>query len=372
MKRLVLLAAALAVSLAVPSPAHAAPNKSTETAGVAGGVLTATSGTNTVDTLALSSGFGGVIVSETTSPSGTLGTGCSALTTTSAYCVGASSASIQALDLNDSIQNGSTLPATLDGGTGDDTITGGDPSEAVLGGDGNDVLNAGGGQDRVDGGAGDDRIDARDGLVDVVDCGIGTDTVVADRGDAVTNCEDVSFPPLTGTTGGGTTQTTTPGSSGTDGSADEGPLSAPELLAPVSVAGPVTAGVAPGAEISVTADGLAPFLLGCSADEARACTGSIFIDSAPAAKRSSRKKAKKASVTAFMARRGRYGHTPFKIRPGSEDKVDVTLTGIALKALGKPRGRRARSARRGRRVRAVVTIAPKRARAQRVTIVLKG
>ena len=73
-----------------------------------------------------------------------------------------------------------------------------------------------------------------------------------------------------------------------------------------------------------------------------------------------------------MARRGRYGRSAFKIKPGSQDKVDVKLTGIALKKLGKPRGRKARSARRGRRVRAVVTIAPRKSRAQRVTITLKG
>ena len=61
---------------------------------------------------------------------------------------------------------------------------------------GNDTIIAGPGRDTVRGdnsriGAfGNDLIDVRDGEVDQVDCGVGRDTVIADRRDIVsTNCE---------------------------------------------------------------------------------------------------------------------------------------------------------------------------------------
>lgn len=70
------------------------------------------------------------------------------------------------------------------GGGGDDTIDGGTGSDRIDGGAGKDVLI---------GGAGADVLIARDGVVDNVDGGRGTDTVSADRDDWVRNAEAISY-----------------------------------------------------------------------------------------------------------------------------------------------------------------------------------
>jgi Ca2+-binding RTX toxin-like protein len=70
--------------------------------------------------------------------------------------------------------NGAGGPDTLDGGGGGDTITGG------------------GGRDAVKGGTGGDTLRVRDGLRDTVNCGTGSDLVIADSRDSVaSNCERV-------------------------------------------------------------------------------------------------------------------------------------------------------------------------------------
>ena len=74
-----------------------------------------------------------------------------------------------------------------------DQITGDNNPQAILGGDGDDVLDGGGGNDAILGQAGDDTITSRDGRIDVVSCGAGNDTVVADRRDVVSrDCESVT------------------------------------------------------------------------------------------------------------------------------------------------------------------------------------
>jgi hypothetical protein len=138
----------------------------------------------------------------------------------------------------------------MDGGPGNDNLAGFNGDDQMQGGDGNDNLEGGEGNDMIDGGAGDDRIvggfgtdtlvggdgndtiDAIDcGLAgaaqvpmctqpqaDTVDCGPGTDQVVADNADVVgLSCETIGDTytscPVTAT---GCTATTTliAGSSG--------------------------------------------------------------------------------------------------------------------------------------------------------------
>jgi len=78
------------------------------------------------------------------------------------------------------------------GGTGNDTLLGGTGVDRLLGGSGNDRLVGGPGRDVLDGGTGKDRIEARDKARDVIRCGPGRDTVIADRVDSVArNCEVV-------------------------------------------------------------------------------------------------------------------------------------------------------------------------------------
>ena len=66
-------------------------------------------------------------------------------------------------------------------------------SELVCGFGGPDRLAGGPGRDRLIGGDGNDSIDARGGGFDVVGCGLGRDSVVADRSDYVgVDCERVT------------------------------------------------------------------------------------------------------------------------------------------------------------------------------------
>lgn len=86
----------------------------------------------------------------------------------------------------------------------DDTIIGGAGDDLIVGGNGNDTITGGLGRDTINGDSvtssgivayGNDTIDVRDGEVDNVTCGVGTDRVIADAGDIVApDCETVERP----------------------------------------------------------------------------------------------------------------------------------------------------------------------------------
>jgi Ca2+-binding RTX toxin-like protein len=78
--------------------------------------------------------------------------------------------------------NGTAKADNLKGTAGADTIRAGA---------GNDRVNPGKGRDTVFGGAGNDNIQAVDKTRDVIDCGTGRDTVVADKVDVLKGCESV-------------------------------------------------------------------------------------------------------------------------------------------------------------------------------------
>jgi hypothetical protein len=80
---------------------------------------------------------------------------------------------------------------TIHGNGGNDRISGGAGADKLYGDAGKDTINAGAGRDSVFGGTGNDTIQARDGERDVIDCGSGRDTVVADKTDVVKGCETV-------------------------------------------------------------------------------------------------------------------------------------------------------------------------------------
>ena len=78
----------------------------------------------------------------------------------------------------------------LSGNKGNDVIAGAGGADGLNGGEGNDVLDGGAGPDRISGREGDDQIAARDGERDSIQCGVGTDSVVADYNDSVNvDCE---------------------------------------------------------------------------------------------------------------------------------------------------------------------------------------
>jgi hypothetical protein len=81
---------------------------------------------------------------------------------------------------------------TIRGGGGNDRIIGNGGADRLYGDAGNDSIAPGGGADSVFGGAGNDVVSARDGQRDVIDCGAGRDSVVADRIDVVRGCEKVT------------------------------------------------------------------------------------------------------------------------------------------------------------------------------------
>jgi hypothetical protein len=86
----------------------------------------------------------------------------------------------------------------IDGGAGDDKLDGGFGDDSITGGPGKDIISG----DRAGGDCGpiwckypygNDTIDARDGEVDSVTCGAGTDSVLADAIDVVApDCETVT------------------------------------------------------------------------------------------------------------------------------------------------------------------------------------
>ncbi len=90
-----------------------------------------------------------------------------------------------------------TPPTTVDGRGGDDIIEGGYGDDTISGGAGRDQINADAGTNSCNFlvcrmGSGNDTVNIRDGEVDSVVCGPGTDTVIADANDTVAaDCENV-------------------------------------------------------------------------------------------------------------------------------------------------------------------------------------
>jgi arylsulfatase A-like enzyme len=75
--------------------------------------------------------------------------------------------------------------------SGSDVVAAGHGNDLVYGTGGDDRIYGGLGLDRMYGGIGRDVIYARDGRRDVIGCGTGDDTVLADRVDVVSACETV-------------------------------------------------------------------------------------------------------------------------------------------------------------------------------------
>ena len=371
--RKIATAAVLAALMAAPASAQAAPALSpAETVAVTSGVLTFTTLSGQVDDVVLSDGLLGMhVLSETSSPALGFGTGCGEMSGyPSAMCFGATSATIATGDLDDSVRVLSDLPATVDAGAGADEVTGGD---------GDDTLDGGGGADVIGGGAGDDRIEARDGLVDTIDCGEGDDRATADPVDVVTNCETDALPvvlpkvpevPVPGAPGVPAEDETPKPPKADDPRSEAAPPRA--IRTPLPAVAPVVALAA--AVVRVGADGVARLELGCPAEEAAGCSGHVFLDPAPTRTRTGKaaKGGRKAKVRALAARRGRFGRSPFQIAAGKRRSVSVRLSPLARKRLGLPSAKKARAARRGRRIRATVTVVQRGKAATRSVVELRG
>jgi hypothetical protein len=77
----------------------------------------------------------------------------------------------------------------LIGSVKDDALSGGNGPDTLQGGTGRDVLRGGRAVDGFDGGDGDDLLDSADGRPELVVCGLGEDTAVADGVDVLVGCE---------------------------------------------------------------------------------------------------------------------------------------------------------------------------------------
>ena len=77
----------------------------------------------------------------------------------------------------------------LTGSVEGDALSGGNGPDTLAGGPGGDVLRGGRGIDGFDAGAGDDLLDSVDERAELVVCGAGEDTAVADGVDVLVGCE---------------------------------------------------------------------------------------------------------------------------------------------------------------------------------------
>lgn len=346
MRRIVTSMAVTAVLLWAPAVASAEESAFVSPTGV----LAYGSGAGTVDTVNVADGAAGSHrISETTSPSGELGPGCSLTAPGTATCSGATSLALFTFDLDDTVVIDASLPSGVWGGTGADTLTGGPQTDWLRGEDGADVLDGRGGVDALFGGSGDDLIEARDGLADHVDCGEGDDRATVDAGlDSVFNCEADAVPPVLEPVPPTVEEVVPPKA---DAPLVALPLSIPQAIALAS------------AVAKVSGDGRAALEMACAATEIAGCRGDVFLDPAPRAK---------TRAQARMSRRGRYGRSPFVIAAGGKARLRVKLTPEARRALGLPSGKKARASRRGRRVRARVTVVQKGKAATRSVVELRG
>jgi Ca2+-binding RTX toxin-like protein len=169
---------ALVCALALlPAEAFAA------TASVETGRVFYTAAIGEVNDLTISLSVDGYSLSD---PGATIiaGTGCTAFQSLAACpAAGIRGITVRTDDGADSVENTTSTPSTLTAGEGNDSLAGGP---------GNDTLRGEKGIDTHSGGDGDDLIDSRGDRPDVVTCGIGNDTVMADAVDSIApDCETV-------------------------------------------------------------------------------------------------------------------------------------------------------------------------------------
>ena len=292
-----------------------------DTASVSGGVLTYTSGAGTVDVItAYDAGTGVHRLTDWSSPMWSPGADCAYIGWGTTECAGASSLSISTLDGDDYVDVDASLPSQ------------------VATGEGNDELKGGPAPDTFDAGPGDDTIDVRSGGVDHVDCGVGSETVQADAEDVLTNCAE---PPPVESAGEPAPPVEAPP---VEVPSPTGQLPGPAVLPPLALL-PVTIDQE---VVKVGAAGVATFDLSCAAFEVGGCAGTVYLDPLP--------RKKTGAPRAVAARRGRYGRGKFTAAAGTKVRIRMSLSASARRRLGLPAGRKARMARRGRRVKAQVTV----------------
>ena len=162
--------------------------------------------------------------------------------------------------------DGDTIAAGVEnliGGPHDDVLGGDAGVNAIHGGGGNDTVSGGAGADELFGEQGDDILRSSDGVIDVDDCGEGTDTAEADATDTRTACE---------------LPTATPGASPVVGDptvTPAGTAPAPSAVPATAVAGPRMA-LGP-ARLRLDRRGVARVRVTCPAAAGAACRGTLAL-----------------------------------------------------------------------------------------------
>jgi hypothetical protein len=365
-RRYVATASCALAALLAPAAAHAA------TASVDNGRLTYTGGTEANQlvvtaagsTVQLSDAGTGVAISAGARCSG----GGSQVT-----CTGVSSMRLNVGEGANTVDaRAVALGTTVAAGGGADRIETGTSLDSITAGGGADWLDAGPGRDLFNAGGGDDVVIARDGEVDGIGCGSGTDSGTDDEADYTSSdCEALGDlppggPPAPGggdpepEPGNGTGTGDGSGNAGTDpgtnppGNGDGGgDLTGPLNLEPAVVF----------AQTAPVVGGVAQVRIGCPAD-AGGCKGTVDIFLPNRGAKAGAKAAAKSAIGA--ARRGkpsrrtkparkrvRIGRAKFSARAGTKPTVKVRLD---------RRGRR-RVTRR-RKVRATVVVTTRTATGQ--------
>jgi Ca2+-binding RTX toxin-like protein len=220
---------------------------------------------------------------------------------------------------------GTSLSLTLDGTANDgapgendnlttsiENVTGGAGGDTITGDLGPNKLDGGPGMDLLEGGPGDDTLTARDGAVDQLVCGGGTDGGTADDSDTIaTDCEAVALPPPPSDP-----PATDPPA--TDPPAGDPPTDPAQRTEPPRNSQPPRI---PSQTASVTRNGVALVKLVCPADSG-GCSGTValeLIEAAPAPGRG------KIAVSA-RRRRVSIGRSRFKAKAGKTTTVRVRLS----------------------------------------------
>jgi Ca2+-binding RTX toxin-like protein len=205
-----------------------------------------------------------------------------------------------------------------------DNVTGGSGADTITGSAGANTLDGGPGSDQLTGGLGDDTFLARDGAVDSLSCGDGSDGGSADPSDTVaSDCEavDQSPPPADPPPADPpATDTTTPTDPPPDTTPPPGDGNAKAELPPLNSLPPAI----PHQTVTVSASGVAKVLVVCPPNSG-GCRGVVTLE-LPAAPARAGAGRGKIVVGARRRARVKVGRRSFKAKAGTSPKIPVRLS----------------------------------------------
>lgn len=149
-RTLLLSGAALALSTAVATPAHAATTVKVRSVAISGGNAMSVSGTTVRDVLTFS-GSGGTVTVSTSNPATAAGGACTQVNSTQVRCTGITLLQVLSGSGDDEVRNDTAVPMGTNGGSGNDKLVGGSKADTLNGGPGVDTGDGRGGFDTCGG-----------------------------------------------------------------------------------------------------------------------------------------------------------------------------------------------------------------------------